>query len=160
MCTGLCSAVVDHAGTWEDARDAYLHEVLVRRRGHPAALAILYSEVLEFTMIVLVRFCTQCKLLLQSLRPWAVGAGACDAPRCLPYAANGCTWQLTGSTCGVMCLSCMAPQATGHQHTAVAALHRGAGLSSLATTRAHAGHGTVTGPGGGGVCDCHGLPGI
>lgn len=29
------------AGVWEDSRDAYLHEVLIRRRGTPAALAVL-----------------------------------------------------------------------------------------------------------------------
>lgn len=38
-------SVVDHAGVWEDARQAYLHEVLVRKSGTPAALVILYSEV-------------------------------------------------------------------------------------------------------------------
>jgi hypothetical protein len=38
-------ALVDHPGVWEDARGAYLHEVLVRRRGHPAALGIIFVEV-------------------------------------------------------------------------------------------------------------------
>lgn len=33
------------AGVWEDARLAYLHEVLVRKTGSPAALVILYCEV-------------------------------------------------------------------------------------------------------------------
>ncbi len=37
--------VVDHAGTWEVARDALLHEVLIRRVGHPAALAIIMAQV-------------------------------------------------------------------------------------------------------------------
>jgi hypothetical protein len=37
--------LVDHAGVWEDARAAYLNEVLVRKRGSAAALAIIYQEV-------------------------------------------------------------------------------------------------------------------
>jgi hypothetical protein len=35
-----CSAVVDHPGTWEDARYAYLHELLISRTGHPAAVGV------------------------------------------------------------------------------------------------------------------------
>lgn len=38
-------SVLDHPGVWEDARMAYLNEVLVRKRGCPAALVILYCEV-------------------------------------------------------------------------------------------------------------------
>jgi hypothetical protein len=38
---------VDHPGTWEDARPAYLNELLVRRLGHPASLAIMYAEVAQ-----------------------------------------------------------------------------------------------------------------
>ncbi|KAF8062088.1 pho-4 [Scenedesmus sp. PABB004] len=37
--------LLDHPGVYEDARLAYLNDVLVKRRGCPAALAILYSEV-------------------------------------------------------------------------------------------------------------------
>lgn len=36
---------VDHPGVWEDARLAYLNEVQVRKRGCPAAVAILACEV-------------------------------------------------------------------------------------------------------------------
>ena len=37
--------LMDHAGVWEDARAAYLNEVLVRKRGSAAALAIIHQEV-------------------------------------------------------------------------------------------------------------------
>jgi hypothetical protein len=39
------NALVDHPGVWEDARLAYLSEALVRRRGSPAVMAVLASEV-------------------------------------------------------------------------------------------------------------------
>jgi hypothetical protein len=32
---------------WEDARDAYLHETLVRKRSSAAALAVIYHGVLQ-----------------------------------------------------------------------------------------------------------------
>lgn len=38
-------SMLDHPGVWEDARMAYLNEVLVRKTGSPAALVILLSEV-------------------------------------------------------------------------------------------------------------------
>lgn len=38
-------SMLDHPGVWEDARMAYLNEVLVRKRGSPAALVILLCEV-------------------------------------------------------------------------------------------------------------------
>ena len=38
-------SMLDHPGVWEDARMAYLQEVLVRKTGSPAALVILYAEV-------------------------------------------------------------------------------------------------------------------
>ncbi|GFH19462.1 uncharacterized protein HaLaN_16409, partial [Haematococcus lacustris] len=41
------NTVVHHAGAWEDSRDGYLHETLIRRQGHPAALAIIYAEVMR-----------------------------------------------------------------------------------------------------------------
>lgn len=41
------ASVVDHPGVREDARLAYLNEALVRRRGCPAALAVLLAEVLQ-----------------------------------------------------------------------------------------------------------------
>eukprot|EP00967_Tisochrysis_lutea_P021120 scaffold23987_cov22-Tisochrysis_lutea.AAC.2 len=37
-------AIVDHPGVWEDSRDGYMHEALIRRRGHPSTLAVLYAE--------------------------------------------------------------------------------------------------------------------
>ncbi|MEW5309104.1 MAG: hypothetical protein WDW38_001013 [Sanguina aurantia] len=40
-------SVVDHPGVWEDARGGYLNELLVRRTGHPAAVALLYAEVMK-----------------------------------------------------------------------------------------------------------------
>eukprot|EP00241_Pyramimonas_parkeae_P005853 CAMPEP_0114237248 /NCGR_PEP_ID=MMETSP0058-20121206/7281_1 /TAXON_ID=36894 /ORGANISM="Pyramimonas parkeae, CCMP726" /LENGTH=425 /DNA_ID=CAMNT_0001349261 /DNA_START=202 /DNA_END=1479 /DNA_ORIENTATION=- len=39
--------VLDHPGVWEDARDSYLNAVLTRRRGSPAAIAILYADVMQ-----------------------------------------------------------------------------------------------------------------
>ena len=33
------------AGVWEDAKDAYLNELLIRRTGHASALAVLMNEV-------------------------------------------------------------------------------------------------------------------
>ncbi|KAG1677963.1 hypothetical protein FOA52_001381 [Chlamydomonas sp. UWO 241] len=41
------NSVLDHPGVWEDARWGYLNETLIRRRGHPAAVAILYAEVMR-----------------------------------------------------------------------------------------------------------------
>lgn len=37
---------VQHPGVWEDGRAGYLNELLVRRVGHPAALAVLYADVM------------------------------------------------------------------------------------------------------------------
>lgn len=37
--------VLEHPGVWEDPRGAYLNEVLTRREGSPAALAIIFAEV-------------------------------------------------------------------------------------------------------------------
>ena len=34
----------------EDARWAYLHEMLIRRKGHPATVAILYAEVMRLLL--------------------------------------------------------------------------------------------------------------
>lgn len=36
---------VDNPGVYEDCRYAYLHEALIRRKGLPCTLAILYSAV-------------------------------------------------------------------------------------------------------------------
>ena len=36
-----------NAGVWEDARHAYLHEVLIRRVGCSAALAVVYADVMQ-----------------------------------------------------------------------------------------------------------------
>jgi len=41
------SAKVAHPGVWEEPRRAYLNELLTRRVGTPAALAILYAEVMQ-----------------------------------------------------------------------------------------------------------------
>lgn len=41
------ATVVDHPGVWEDARAGYLHELLIRKTGHPAALAILAADVMQ-----------------------------------------------------------------------------------------------------------------
>jgi hypothetical protein len=35
------------AGTWEDARDAYMHELLIRRTGHASTMAILVGAVFQ-----------------------------------------------------------------------------------------------------------------
>ena len=37
--------ILDHAGVYEQASHAYLHEVLIRKTGIPATLAIVYSQV-------------------------------------------------------------------------------------------------------------------
>jgi len=46
-------SMLDHPGVWEDARMAYLHEVLVRRTGSPAACVIVLNEV--FRQLLLMR---------------------------------------------------------------------------------------------------------
>lgn len=46
-CTACNGDGTHAAGVWEDARHAYLHETLVRRRGGAAALAVLYHGVLQ-----------------------------------------------------------------------------------------------------------------
>ena len=38
---------MDNPGVWEDAREGYLNELLVRRVGHPAALAILLADIMR-----------------------------------------------------------------------------------------------------------------
>lgn len=40
-------STVDHPGVFEDARHAYLNEVLIRRVGCPAALAVIYGDVMR-----------------------------------------------------------------------------------------------------------------
>lgn len=45
-------SMLDHPGVWEDARMAYLNEVLVRKTGCPAALAILYCEVFRQLLLM------------------------------------------------------------------------------------------------------------
>uniref|UniRef100_A0A383VLQ2 Uncharacterized protein n=1 Tax=Tetradesmus obliquus TaxID=3088 RepID=A0A383VLQ2_TETOB len=45
-------ALLDHPGVWEDARLGYLHEVLVKKRGCPAALVILYNEVMQQLLLM------------------------------------------------------------------------------------------------------------
>lgn len=45
-------SMLDHPGVWEDARMAYLNEVLVRKRGSPAALVILLCEVYQQLLLM------------------------------------------------------------------------------------------------------------
>ena len=40
-------ATVDHPGVWENASYAYLHQVLVTKRGIPATLAVVYAQVMQ-----------------------------------------------------------------------------------------------------------------
>ena len=40
------------AGVYEDARHAYLHEVLIRRVGCPAALAVIYGDTMRRLLTV------------------------------------------------------------------------------------------------------------
>lgn len=40
-------SVVDHPGVWENPRLAYLHEVLVCRRGIASSIAVIYAEVMR-----------------------------------------------------------------------------------------------------------------
>lgn len=44
--------VVDHPGVWEDARLGYLNEVLVKKQGGAAALAILYADVMQQLLLL------------------------------------------------------------------------------------------------------------
>lgn len=48
-------SVVDHPGTWEVAAHANLHEVLITKKGVPAALAIVLADVLR-RLLLLVRW--------------------------------------------------------------------------------------------------------
>lgn len=45
-------SMLDHPGVWEDARMAYLNEVLVRKRGSAAALVILLCEVYQQLLLM------------------------------------------------------------------------------------------------------------
>mmetsp|Transcript_19795 Transcript_19795/g.59797 ORF Transcript_19795/g.59797 Transcript_19795/m.59797 type:complete len:513 (+) Transcript_19795:154-1692(+) len=45
-------AKVDHPGVYEDARHAYLHEVLIRRVGCSAALAVIYGDVMQRLLVM------------------------------------------------------------------------------------------------------------
>lgn len=40
------------AGVYEDARHAYLHEVLIRRVGCSAALAVIYGDVMQRLLVM------------------------------------------------------------------------------------------------------------
>ena len=40
-------ARVDSPGVWENAKYAYLHETLISKQGTPAALAIVFGEVMQ-----------------------------------------------------------------------------------------------------------------
>lgn len=39
--------IVDHPGVWEDERYAYMNDLLIRRVGIPALVAILYQEIMK-----------------------------------------------------------------------------------------------------------------
>ena len=43
-------SIVDHPGVWENARHAYLHEVLISKKGIAAALAIVQADILQRLM--------------------------------------------------------------------------------------------------------------
>ncbi|KAI7836487.1 hypothetical protein COHA_009639 [Chlorella ohadii] len=45
-------AIVDHPGTWESAGHAYLNEVLVTKRGIPAALAIILADLVRRLLLL------------------------------------------------------------------------------------------------------------
>ena len=37
--------ILDHAGVWENCNHGYLHEVLIKKEGIAATLAIIYTQV-------------------------------------------------------------------------------------------------------------------
>ena len=39
------NSMLDHPGIWENASQAYLHEVLIRKKGIAATLAIIFAQV-------------------------------------------------------------------------------------------------------------------
>ena len=39
------NSILDHAGVWENCNHGYLHEVLIKREGIAATLAIIYTQV-------------------------------------------------------------------------------------------------------------------
>ena len=39
------NSILDHPGIWENASQAYLHEVLIRKKGIAATLAIIFAQV-------------------------------------------------------------------------------------------------------------------
>lgn len=41
----------DHPGIWENASQAYLHEVLIRKKGIAATLAIIFAQVRALPII-------------------------------------------------------------------------------------------------------------
>eukprot|EP00775_Hariotina_reticulata_P010072 gene10072-10227_t len=103
--------LIDHPGVWEDARLAYLNEVLVKKRGSPAALSILYCEVMRQLLLLgavnfAVTFQLSSEALVELLRhlkrsywpfPWdtnidspgAGGAGSLGGFRAAAKAALG-----------------------------------------------------------------------
>lgn len=46
------AALVDHPGVWENAGHAYLNEVLVTKRGIPAALAIVLADLVRRLLLL------------------------------------------------------------------------------------------------------------
>lgn len=46
----LATSRVDHPGVWEKAQHAYLHEVLITKKGIAAVLAIVQADILQRLM--------------------------------------------------------------------------------------------------------------
>ena len=42
------NSILDHAGVWENCNHGYLHEVLIKKEGIAATLAIIYTQVRIF----------------------------------------------------------------------------------------------------------------
>ena len=81
--SGLPAAsVVANPGVWEDARHAYVHEMLIRHTGCSAALAVLYASVMQL-------------LLSAGKIEFAVRVD-CTAADQLPTAQVGYLWGVVG----------------------------------------------------------------
>lgn len=43
--------IVSHPGVWEDAKHAYMNELLIRKVGIPALVAILYHDLMRHLLM-------------------------------------------------------------------------------------------------------------
>ena len=115
------AAIVDHPGTWESASHAYLNEVLVSKRGVPAALAIVLADLVRRLLLLVSRKLERrpllaaggCRLLALRAEPTGPAAPAaihtcticsCRGAAVTTFSLNGAVSVELPFTCPLLCL--------------------------------------------------------